>query len=119
MFIFIFNTAVKTAAFLYSSAAHIQASEDYGVSASSSRSTSSLEKEKNHNGASKKREPIRLHVDDDLSEDSKDYIESAQKVFHGTNTSTPSIHEINLDAPFAPFTPGLPGLISPNPSKVN
>ena len=107
MFFLISNMFVKAFALLYSSAAQILACEDYE---SLSKSIGNMNK------VDKSNEEVKVHTkvsNEDLSEDSNDYIESTAMNFN------PSNHEVNLDIPLPPFTPGLSGLVSPHPRNLN
>jgi hypothetical protein len=112
---------VKASALLYSTAAQINACEEYESSKSitksgngsyimkSERKISSLQEMNICDGTDDKSGD----EDNDLSEDSREYVGSA------STSLTPSRLELDPDAPLPPFTPGVPGLLSPFPRKMN
>lgn len=109
---FILNMFLKMGAIIYATAAQINASEEYEESIKKTpRKVNSERKDLSY-----KKDAVVRDRDDDLSEDSKDYVENDTEVFSSPYRK-PELNRLNM--PMPPFTPGVPGLISPYPRKLN
>ena len=109
----------KLGALLYATSAQIEAGELYNAAtpapaARTAQKQNDEEKNASASGQTRDLGEEKKQKDDDLSEDSIDYMMDE----HSKVTMTPR-SDHSLDVPYPPFTPGIAGLVSPHSRKVN
>eukprot|EP00979_Chaetoceros_neogracilis_P016630 scaffold8922_cov287-Chaetoceros_neogracile.AAC.14 len=115
-FCFIINIFFKLGALVYATSAQIDHGELHDVASSKCAAQRGDDEEKDASalGENSDLERENKQKDDDLSEDSNDYMMET-----GLDVTTTPRSDHSLDIPYPPFTPGISGLVSPYPRKVN